>query len=82
MKNITPRFRNEAEERVFWQSCDSTANKRSLPYQTLVKVFPSDRIKEELTGKPGRRKPVSGDTGDNHGIEQHDKGKFRPAAAS
>ena len=32
------------------------ANKRDVPYQSLVKVFLSDRIKEELTGKPGYRK--------------------------
>jgi len=94
MNKKTPQFRNEAEERDFWQSHDSTeyvdwkkaerltlanlkpsvktislrlpesmleelkllANKRDLPYQSLVKVFLSDRIKEELTDKPGHRK--------------------------
>ena len=94
MKKKTPQFRNETEERDFWQSHDSTeyvdwkkaerltlanlkpsvktislrhpesmleelkllANKRDVPYQSLVKVFLSDRIKEELTGKPGYRK--------------------------
>ncbi|MGD0663465.1 MAG: hypothetical protein ABSD38_35945 [Syntrophorhabdales bacterium] len=29
------------------------ANKRDVPYQSLVKVFLSDRIEEELTGRTG-----------------------------
>jgi predicted DNA binding CopG/RHH family protein len=94
MKKKTPQFRNEVEERDFWQRHDSTeyvdwkkaerlklanlkpsvktislrlpesmleelkllANKRDVPYQSLVKVFLSDRIKEELTGSPAHRK--------------------------
>jgi hypothetical protein len=56
MKNKMPRFRNEAEERDFRQSHDSTANKRNLPYRSLVKVFLSDQIKEAFTDKPGHRK--------------------------
>ena len=87
MKKI-PQFKNEDEEREFWQSHDSTeyvdwkkaerltlanlkpsvktislrlpesmleelkllANKRDVPYQSLVKVFLSDRIEQELAG--------------------------------
>ena len=87
MKKI-PQFKNEDEERDFWQSHDSTeyvdwkkaerltlanlkpsvktislrlpesmleelkllANKRDVPYQSLVKVFLSDRIEQELAG--------------------------------
>jgi predicted DNA binding CopG/RHH family protein len=30
------------------------ANKRDVPYQSLVKVFLSDRIEQELTSKAGR----------------------------
>jgi predicted DNA binding CopG/RHH family protein len=94
MKKKIPQFKNEEEERDFWQSHDSTeyvdwkkakrvtlanlkpsvktislrlpesmleelkllANKRDVPYQSLLKVFLSDRIEEELTGKMGRRK--------------------------
>jgi predicted DNA binding CopG/RHH family protein len=33
------------------------ANKRDAPYQSLVKVFLSDRIEQELTGKAGHNKP-------------------------
>jgi predicted DNA binding CopG/RHH family protein len=88
MKKI-PQFKNEEEERVFWQTHDSTeyvdwkkaeritlaslkpsvktislrlpesmleelkvlANKRDVPYQSLVKVFLSDRIEQELSTK-------------------------------
>jgi predicted DNA binding CopG/RHH family protein len=88
MKKI-PQFKNEKEERDFWQTHDSTeyvdwkkaeritlanlkpsvktislrlpeamleelkllANKRDIPYQSLVKVFLSDRIEQELTAK-------------------------------
>ncbi len=32
------------------------ANKRDVPYQSLVKVFLSDRIEQELTGKTGHNK--------------------------
>jgi len=32
------------------------ANKRDVPYQSLVKVFLADRIEEELTGKTGHGK--------------------------
>ncbi len=84
MKTI-PKFKNEREERDFWQSHDSTeyidwkkaerktfanlkpsvktislrlpesmleelkslANRRDVPYQSLVKVFLSDRIEQE-----------------------------------
>jgi len=88
MKKI-PKFKNEEEERDFWQTHDSTeyvdwkkagrltlanlkpsvktislrlpesmleelkllANKRDVPYQSLVKVFLSDRIEQELSFK-------------------------------
>jgi len=88
MKKI-PKFKNEEEERDFWQTHDSTeyidwkkarrltlanlkpsvktislrlpesmleelkllANKRDVPYQSLVKVFLSDRINQELSNK-------------------------------
>ena len=81
-----PRFRNEAEERRFWESHDTAdyfdlskaqrasfpnlklsttsislrlpqylldrikiaANKRDVPYQSLLKIFLSEKIKEEL----------------------------------
>ncbi len=33
------------------------ANKRDIPYQSLVKVFLSDRIEQELTAK-GHNKPL------------------------
>ena len=94
MKKKIPQFKDEEEERDFWQSHDSTeyvdwkkakrmtlaklkpsvktislrlpesmleelkllANKRDVPYQSLVKVFLSDRIEEELTGKTGHGK--------------------------
>jgi len=96
MKKKTPQFRNEDEERDFWQNHDSTeyvdwkkaerltlanlkpsvktislrlpqsmleelkllANKRDVPYQSLVKVFLSDRIDQELTGKTGHNKSL------------------------
>lgn len=95
MKKRIPQFKNEKEERDFWQSHDSTeyvdwkkaeritlanlkpsvktislrlpesmleelkllANKRDVPYQSLVKVFLSDRIEQELTSK-GHNKPL------------------------
>jgi predicted DNA binding CopG/RHH family protein len=34
------------------------ANKRDVPYQSLVKVFLSDRIEQELVVKQGRDKSV------------------------
>jgi predicted DNA binding CopG/RHH family protein len=96
MKNKIPQFKNEKEERDFWQSHDSTeyvdwrnaerltlanlkpsvktislrlpesmleelkllANKRDVPYQSLVKVFLSDRIEQELVVKQGHSKSV------------------------
>lgn len=96
MKKKTPQFRNEDEERDFWQSHDSTeyvdwtkaerltlanlkpsvktislrlpesmleelkllANKRDVPYQSLAKVFLSDRIEQELVAKPRQNKHV------------------------
>jgi predicted DNA binding CopG/RHH family protein len=86
MKKHIPAFKNEAEERRFWQTHDSTeyldwseakevlmpklrpttrsisirlpeamveelkllANKRDVPYQSLLKVFLSERIEAEL----------------------------------
>ena len=86
MKKHIPTFKNEAEERRFWQAHDSSeyvdwtgaeevlmprlkpstrsislrlpeamveelkllANKRDVPYQSLLKVFLSDRIEAEL----------------------------------
>ncbi len=85
MKNI-PKFKNEDEERNFWESADSTeyidwkrvektllpylkpslkkvslrlpelmiselkqlANKRDIPYQSLMKVFLAERIQKEF----------------------------------
>ncbi len=85
MKNI-PKFKNEDEERTFWESADSTeyidwkrvektllpylkpslkkvslrlpelmiselkqlANKRDIPYQSLMKVFLAERIQKEF----------------------------------
>src|SRR5512133_2104807 len=34
------------------------ANKRDVPYQSLVKVFLSDRIEQELSSKAGHNKTV------------------------
>jgi len=86
MKKRIPKFKNEAEERRFWQKNDSAeyvdwsaaeevlmpklrpttrsvsirlpdamveelkimANKRDVPYQSLLKVFLSERIEAEL----------------------------------
>lgn len=89
MKKKSPQFKDEDEERKFWQTHDSTeyvdwknadrltlsnlkpsvktislrlpesmleelkllANNRDVPYQSLIKVFLSDRIEQELAGK-------------------------------
>ncbi len=86
MKKKIPNFRNEAEERRFWQTHDSAdfmdwsnaetpsfpklkpstqtislrlpepllddlkrlANKRDVPYQSLLKTFLADRIEAEM----------------------------------
>jgi len=86
MKKKIPKFKNEAEERLFWQKHDSSkyidwsdaeevalprlkpatrsisirlpesmieelkvlANKRDVPYQSLLKIFLSERIDVEL----------------------------------
>jgi predicted DNA binding CopG/RHH family protein len=86
MKMKIPKFKNEAEERLFWQKHDSSeyidwsdaenvvmpklkpstrsisirlpesmieelkviANKRDVPYQSLLKIFISERIDAEL----------------------------------
>ena len=86
MKKKIPKFKNEAEERLFWQKHDSSeyidwsdaenvvmpklkpstksislrlpesmiedlkvlANKRDVPYQSLLKMFISERIDSEL----------------------------------
>jgi len=86
MKKPIPKFKNEQEERKFWEKHDSTdyvdwskanpatlsnlspsvknislrlpesmleeikllANKKDVPYQSLMKVFLAERIKEEL----------------------------------
>lgn len=86
MKKSIPKFKNEAEERLFWQNNDSTeyidwskaeevilpklkpstktislrlpesmldelkilANKRDIPYQSLLKTFLFERIHSEL----------------------------------
>ncbi len=86
MKKKIPEFKNEAEERLFWQQHDSSeyfdwseaeevifsklkpttktisirlpesmieelkllANKRDVPYQSLLKIFLSERIDSEL----------------------------------
>ena len=85
-KKKIPKFKNEAEERLFWQQNDSSdyidwsdaedavfsrlkpstrtisirlpesmleelkllANKRDVPYQSLLKIFLSERINSEL----------------------------------
>lgn len=85
-KKKIPKFKNEAEERLFWQRNDSSdyidwsdaeeavfsklkpstrtisirlpesmleelkllANKRDVPYQSLLKIFLSERIDSEL----------------------------------
>jgi predicted DNA binding CopG/RHH family protein len=86
MKKKIPKFKNEAEERRFWQKHDSSeyldwsdaedtilpklkpstrsislrlpesmieelkvlANKRDIPYQSLLKIFISEKINAEL----------------------------------
>ena len=86
MKKKIPKFKNETEERLFWQNHDSSeyidwsdaenvvmpklkpstksisirlpesmieelkvlANKRDVPYQSLLKMFISERIDSEL----------------------------------
>jgi len=86
MKKL-PKFKNETEERAFWQTHDSTeyidwsdaetttlpklkpstktislrlpesmiaelkilANKRDVPYQSLLKVFLAERLQQELS---------------------------------
>jgi len=86
MKKKIPKFKNEAEERIFWQKHDSVdyldwsdaeetilpklkpstrsislrlpesmieelkvlANKRDVPYQSLLKIFISEKIDAEL----------------------------------
>jgi predicted DNA binding CopG/RHH family protein len=86
MKKKIPKFKNEAEERLFWQKHDSSeyldwsnaeeailpklkpstrsislrlpesmieelkvlANKRDIPYQSLLKIFISEKINIEL----------------------------------
>jgi predicted DNA binding CopG/RHH family protein len=86
MKKKIPKFKNEAEERLFWQKHDSSeyldwssaedailpklkpstrsislrlpesmieelkvlANKRDIPYQSLLKIFISEKINTEL----------------------------------
>ena len=86
MKKKIPKFKNETEERLFWQKHDSSdyidwsdaenvvmpklkpstksisislpesmieelkvlANKRDVPYQSLLKIFISERIDSEL----------------------------------
>ena len=89
MKKKIPKFKNESEERLFWQQHDSSkyidwsdaenvvmpklkpstksisirlpesmieelkvlANKRDVPYQSLLKMFISERIDAELNHK-------------------------------
>jgi predicted DNA binding CopG/RHH family protein len=86
MKKSIPKFKTEAEERLFWQNTDSAeyvdwsdaedvilpklkpstktisirlpesmleelkilANKRDIPYKSLLKIFLSERIHSEL----------------------------------
>jgi len=86
MKKQIPKFKNETEERIFWQKHDSSeyldwtdaedtilpklkpstrsislrlpesmieelkvlANKRDVPYQSLLKIFISEKIDAEL----------------------------------
>ncbi len=47
-----PPFRSEDEERQFWATHDSAAlktlaNKRDVPYQSLVKMFLAEKVREE-----------------------------------
>lgn len=94
MKKKLPIFKNEAEERAFWQNHDSAdymdwkeaatpalpklkpttttislrlpgplledlkrlANKRDVPYQSLLKTFLADRIESEMRPTKKRRK--------------------------
>ncbi len=89
MKTNKPKFKNEAQERVFWGKHDSAdyvdwekakkvtlfnlkpssktisirlpeivleelkmlANKRDVPYQSLLKIFLVEKIEEELRNK-------------------------------
>jgi predicted DNA binding CopG/RHH family protein len=91
MKKRIPKFKNETEERGFWQTHDSTnyvgwaeaeyvalpklkpstktislrlpesmvedlkilANKRDVPYQSLLKVFLAERLQSELHAANG-----------------------------
>ena len=52
-----PKFRNEDQERDFWaiglpesmiDRLKVLANKRDVPYQSLLKMFVADKIEEEL----------------------------------
>lgn len=90
---VIPRFRSGTEERVFWETHDTSdyvdwdtarvayfpnlkpstetislrlpagllaelkilANKRDVPYQSLLKVFLAERIARELARNGGRR---------------------------
>ncbi|MGA2595045.1 MAG: CopG family antitoxin [Bryobacteraceae bacterium] len=58
MKERLPDFKNEDEERRFWATADSTkyvnwqslkvlANRRDVPYQSLLKVFLAERLAQE-----------------------------------
>lgn len=40
-KKAIPRFRSEKQEREFW-------SKHDVPYQTLLKIFLAERVREEL----------------------------------
>ena len=56
LKSI-PIFKTEDEERKFWATHDSTdyidwtktiANKHDVPYQSLMKVYLAERVKQEF----------------------------------
>ena len=51
-----PTFKTDTQEAAFWASHDSSlldqlktlANKRAVPYQTLLKLFVLERVQAEL----------------------------------
>ena len=64
MKKKVPHFKSESEEREFWatarlpelmlEELKLLANKRDVPYQSLLKLFLAERIERELrTGHRG-----------------------------
>jgi hypothetical protein len=45
IKKQIPKFRSEEDERKFWAKI--LANKRDVPYQSLLKVFLAERLEKE-----------------------------------